>query len=96
MPTAEGHVDMAGTVVVHRSPAAPKPYYTTIYASTDQDRTSPTSTARASLEMLNHLCEQSGWKWVDGMLLGGCLHYGLEHYEEALEWFSRILMLDPR
>ncbi|XP_044721948.1 glycosyl transferase family 41 domain-containing protein [Hirsutella rhossiliensis] len=28
------------------------------------------------------------------MLLGGCLHYGLEHYEVALEWFSRILEID--
>jgi len=29
------------------------------------------------------------------MLLGGCLHYGLERYEEALEWFKRIVNLDP-
>ncbi|KAM0438895.1 hypothetical protein ACHAPT_001656 [Fusarium lateritium] len=27
-------------------------------------------------------------------MLGGCLHYGLEQYEEALEWFSRITTLD--
>ncbi|RYP48568.1 hypothetical protein DL768_005567 [Monosporascus sp. mg162] len=37
---------------------------------------------------------QSGWRWVDGMLLGGCLHYGLEHYEQAYDWFSRIVSLD--
>ncbi|RYP73320.1 hypothetical protein DL771_003749 [Monosporascus sp. 5C6A] len=37
---------------------------------------------------------QSGWRWVDGMLLGGCLHYGLEHYEQAHDWFSRIVSLD--
>ncbi|KAL8404058.1 hypothetical protein RB594_009063 [Gaeumannomyces avenae] len=55
---------------------------------------SPVSSARQSLEMLTNLCEQSGWKWVDGMLLGGCLHYGLEHYEEALDWFKRITNLD--
>ncbi len=26
----------------------------------------------------------------------GCLHYGLERYEEALEWFKRIIDLDAR
>ncbi|KAK4033322.1 glycosyltransferase [Parachaetomium inaequale] len=56
---------------------------------------SPVLNARASLEILSTLCEQSGWKWVEGMLLGGCLHYGLERYEEALEWFKRIVNLDP-
>lgn len=60
------------------------------------DMGSPILAARASLEMLSTLCEQSGWKWVEGMLLGGCLHYGLERYEEALEWFKRIVSLDPR
>jgi len=59
-----------------------------------QEMNSPFLGAKSSLEMLNNLCEQSGWKWVDGMLLGGCLHYGLEHYEEALEWFKRIKSLD--
>ncbi|KAI1849499.1 hypothetical protein JX266_004994 [Neoarthrinium moseri] len=54
----------------------------------------PVSSAKAASEMLHHLCEQSGWKWVDGMLLGGCLHYGLERYEQALEWFSRITTID--
>lgn len=57
---------------------------------------SPVLSAKASLEMLANLCEQSGWKWVEGMLLGGCLYYGLERYEEALEWFKRIVSLDPR
>lgn len=57
---------------------------------------SPVHGARQSLEMLTNLCEQSGWKWIDGMLLGGCLHYGLEHYEEALDWFRRIVNLEAR
>ncbi|KAK0652897.1 glycosyltransferase family 41 protein [Cercophora newfieldiana] len=55
---------------------------------------SPLLNARSSLEMLTNLCELGGWKWVDGMLLGGCLHYGLERYEEALEWFKRIVGLE--
>lgn len=54
------------------------------------------SAARASLEMLCHLCEQNEWKWTDGMLLGGCLCYGVEDYEGALEWFFKVLALDPR
>ncbi|KAI0169437.1 glycosyltransferase family 41 protein [Hypoxylon sp. FL1284] len=54
----------------------------------------PLSNAKANIEMLTPLCEQSGWKWIDGMLLGGCLHYGLEHYEQSLEWFRRIISLD--
>lgn len=56
----------------------------------------PLDNAVFSLEVLNSLCEQSGWRWLDGMLLGGCLHYGLEHYEIALKWFSRILEIDSR
>ncbi|KAL2136783.1 hypothetical protein VTI74DRAFT_1435 [Chaetomium olivicolor] len=59
-----------------------------------QETGSPVLNARASLDMLSTLCEQSGWKWVEGMLLGGCLYYGLERYEEALEWFRRIVSLD--
>ncbi|KAK1968276.1 tetratricopeptide [Colletotrichum sublineola] len=58
-------------------------------------RGSPLANAKRSLEILSHLCEQSGWKWIDGVLLGGCLHYGLEHFEEALEWFGRITSLEP-
>jgi hypothetical protein len=61
-----------------------------------QEMGSPVFRARASLEMLTTLCEQSGWGWVEGMLLGGCLHYGLERYEGALEWFKRVGSLDPR
>ncbi|KAH8652556.1 glycosyl transferase family 41-domain-containing protein [Xylariales sp. PMI_506] len=54
----------------------------------------PISNANAAAEMLHNLCEQSGWKWVDGMLLGGCLYYGLEKYEHALEWFTRVVAID--
>jgi hypothetical protein len=57
---------------------------------------SPLADARAALDVLHNLCEQSGWLWIDGMLLGGCLHYGLERYELALEWFLRVIALDDR
>ena len=56
----------------------------------------PVESAKKSLEMLTALCEQSTWQWIEGMLLGGCLHYGLENYEKALDWFSRITSLEPR
>ncbi|UNI24480.1 hypothetical protein JDV02_010220 [Purpureocillium takamizusanense] len=68
---------------------APASYYSSFAGA------SPADNARASAEILESLCEQSGWKWVDGMLLGGCLHYGLERYEEALTWFSRIIATNP-
>ncbi|KAK8110977.1 glycosyltransferase family 41 protein [Apiospora kogelbergensis] len=54
----------------------------------------PMSKAKESADILHNLCEQSGWKWVEGMMLGGCLYYGLERYENALEWFSRVVSLD--
>ncbi|KAI1042639.1 hypothetical protein LB505_004214 [Fusarium chuoi] len=50
--------------------------------------------AKSILDMLSSLCEQSTWSWIDGIMLGGCLHYGLDQYQEALEWFSRITALD--
>ncbi|UPL01956.1 hypothetical protein LCI18_012890 [Fusarium solani-melongenae] len=57
-------------------------------------KATPFAGAKSSLDMLSSLCEQSSWNWIDGIMLGGCLHYGLEQYEEALEWFSRITTLD--
>ncbi|KAG9239253.1 glycosyltransferase family 41 protein [Amylocarpus encephaloides] len=58
--------------------------------------TSPVSKAKEALELLTSLCEQSGWIWIDGMLLGGCLAYGLEQYHNALEWYSKIIALDSK
>lgn len=58
---------------------------------------SPLSTdAQAAVEMLSRLCQESDWEWIDGMLLGGCLAYGLEDYGQAMKWYSRVLSFDPR
>lgn len=57
-------------------------------------QSNPRESAKKYLEMLTNLCEQSNWRWIDGMLMGGCLHYSLEHYEEGLEWFKRIVTLE--
>lgn len=51
-------------------------------------------TARSALELLENLCQESHWLWVDGLLLGGCLAYGLEQYGRSLEWYSKILAID--
>jgi hypothetical protein len=56
----------------------------------------PVLNARNSLDILKSLCEQSHWKWIDGILLGGCLLYGLSRFEDAVDWFSRVLALDSR
>lgn len=45
----------------------------------DQQPSSPTQAALVALEMLNGLCADSGWTWLDGMLLGGCLAYVRTH-----------------
>lgn len=71
------------------------------YVAPDVSRSSyypgpPILAAKQAADMLHSLCEQSGWKWVEGMILGGCLYYGLERYEDALEWFSRVVSLDER
>lgn len=57
---------------------------------------SPVIDARSSLDILKHLCEQSQWTWMEGVLILGCLHYAVEQYADALQCFSRISALDPR
>ncbi|KAJ5542554.1 Tetratricopeptide-like helical [Penicillium sp. DV-2018c] len=56
---------------------------------------SPMSIAASALDMLSHLCGESHWEWIDGMLLGGCLAYGLGDYHKALRWNNRIIARDP-
>ncbi|PYH89258.1 UDP-N-acetylglucosaminyltransferase [Aspergillus ellipticus CBS 707.79] len=55
---------------------------------------STSANAISSLEILSHLCMESGWEWIDGMLLGGCLAYGLGDYNKAMRWYSRIIARD--
>ncbi|KAH6669093.1 tetratricopeptide [Plectosphaerella plurivora] len=56
----------------------------------------PVSGARASMQILAQLCEQGGWQWAEGLVLGGCLHFGLDQFESALEWFTRASALNGR
>ncbi|KAI9806021.1 MAG: hypothetical protein M1833_004428 [Piccolia ochrophora] len=54
----------------------------------------PATSAMAALEMLTKLCVESAWQWIDGMLLAGCLAYGLGEYSKALRWYAKILDID--
>lgn len=58
------------------------------------NETSTMANAMSALEMLSNLCSESGWEWIDGMLLGGCLAYGLSDYNKAMRWYSRIIARD--
>lgn len=58
------------------------------------NESSPVANAVSALEMLSHLCMESHWEWIDGMLLGGCLAYGLGDYHKAMRWYSRIIARD--
>ena len=79
-----------------RSPSLPArinhvpPHFTS-----DMNATSPSAAAVYALEMLSRLCQESGLEWTDGMLLTGCLAYGLGDYNKAMKWYLKILQLDP-
>jgi len=60
------------------------------FGSVINQRPSPaTASAVAALDMLNELCANSNWIWLDGMLLGGCLAY-------VCAFFTEFLSLDKR
>jgi hypothetical protein len=50
--------------------------------------------AKRALEMLTNLCQESDWRWIDGLLLGGCLAYALEDFDKALDWYTKIVAID--
>lgn len=56
----------------------------------------PATAALSALEILGRLCHESGWQWTDGMLLGGCLAYGLGDHDRAMKWYSKVLACDSR
>ena len=47
-----------------------------------------------ALSTIEILCEQARVPWIDGMLLAGCLAYGLGTYDKALGWCKAILAHD--
>lgn len=72
------------------------PHYVPSFQSPQHNKTSPPSNAQEALDLLTSLCEESNWTWIDGMLLGGCLAYGLEDYNGARDWYEKIVAIDPR
>lgn len=68
----------------------------TVPSTQFQSNLSPSTAATSALEMLERLCEESGWQWIDGMLLGGCLAYGLGNYSKAMDWYRKVLSRDPK
>ncbi|KAL2823149.1 glycosyl transferase family 41-domain-containing protein [Aspergillus cavernicola] len=64
------------------------------FSASPLNETTTVVNAASSLELLSHLCMESGWEWIDGMLLGGCLAYGLGDYNKAMRWYSRIIARD--
>ena len=49
-----------------------------------------------AMEMLSRLCSESDWQWTEGMLLGGCLAYGLGDLSRALKWYCKVLNCDSK
>lgn len=79
-----------------RSSNPDMPHYIAPFVPPQLQTASPRDKARQALEMLTTLCDQSDWTWIDAMLLGGCLAYGLEDYNIAIEWYSKILDRDSQ
>jgi hypothetical protein len=65
-------------------------------SSVPQHETSPKNAAITALEILDRLCQESGWKWTVGILLSGCLAYGLGNYNKAMNCYLRVLLDDSK
>ena len=50
--------------------------------------------ATSALQTMELLCQEAETPWVDGMLLAGCLAYGLGNYVKAEEWYRAVLRQD--
>lgn len=69
--------------------------YVPPHLSSDMRVNSPSAAAVYALELLSRLCQESGLEWTDGMLLTGCLAYGLGDYNKAMKWYLKALQRDP-
>ncbi|KIV90444.1 hypothetical protein PV10_07751 [Exophiala mesophila] len=49
------------------------------------------TSAQRTIELL---CQEADTPWVDGMLLAGCLAYGLGNFAKAEEWYLSVLKQD--
>ena len=69
--------------------------YVPLQIAQEQYPNTPPAAAIYAMEMLSRLCEESNWLWTDGMLLNGCLAYGLGDYNKAMKWYLKVLQCDP-
>ena len=69
--------------------------YIPLQIAQEQYPSTPRAAADYAMEMLSRLCEESNWLWTDGMLLNGCLAYGLGDYNKAMKWYLKVLQSDP-
>ena len=71
-----------------------QPSYVPPQLASDKHANSPSAAAVYAMEMLGRLCQESGLEWTDGMLLIGCLAYGLSDYNKAMKWYFKVLQRD--
>lgn len=92
-------VPMSNNHFMHFGQRQPPPKYTYSeppFCVRPECEQPPAAAAANAMEMLSRLCSESGWQWMDGMLLGGCLAYGLGDLARALKWYSKVLDCDPK
>ena len=82
-----------GSLSTH-SPAT-QPSYVPLQIASDIHANSPSAAAMYAVEMLGRLCQESGFEWIDGMVLSGCLAYGLGESNNAMKWYLKVLQRDP-
>lgn len=62
------------------------------YSSIDQS----IDNAYSALTQIETCCHETQTPWLDGMLLAGCLAYGIGNYDKALRWYRKVLKTDAR
>lgn len=81
--------------LLNSSTNAAEASYVPLQIAQEQYPSNPPAAAIHAMEMLSRLCEESNWLWTDGMLLNGCLAYGLGDYSHAMKWYLKVLQCDP-
>ena len=51
--------------------------------------------AHSALDVLRQMAIQSGWTWIEGILLAGSLAYGLNRMQEAEQMWQKVLNREP-
>lgn len=73
-----------------------KPFMSTMLPYLLGDHTSRLSASNYALDSIAYYCEKSEVPWIEGMLLAGCLAFGLGNYRRAYDWNQLILSRDAQ